>query len=162
LLTSGEIMQRDAEMNTMFRRMAALARLLAASLAAGLAFASTGGDEPPIQTIMEQVHQKNRAIGQSLRAGSALDAPGRKRLTAAAASMVQLGKQARALEEPARGRKKAQQEWTRTADEFVRAWEAFAGIVADPGSSKTRAIQSYQKLQGTCVRCHSTFREGAD
>jgi hypothetical protein len=155
-------MRRAAEMKTMFRRMPALAWLVAVWLASGLALEAGAHDEFPIQKIMEQVQSKNRAIGKALRAPSALEAAGRKRLAADAESLVRLGEKAQTLTEPARERKKPQQEWTRTVDEFLRASKEFARVLADPGSSRPQAIQSYQKLQRTCISCHGAFREGAD
>jgi hypothetical protein len=47
-------------------------------------------------------------------------------------------------------------------DDFLRASEEFARVIADPGSSQPRAKQSYHKLQKTCINCHSAFREGAN
>jgi cytochrome c556 len=146
----------------MLQQMPPLAGLLATCLAVGSALADPGGDEPPIQKIMEQVHQRNRAIGKALRGSSALDASGRKKLAAEAGSLVRLGKEARLLTEPARDRKKPQEEWTRTADDFRQESEEFARVIVDPKSSRPQAIQVYQKLQRTCVNCHSGFREGAD
>jgi hypothetical protein len=155
-------MRRDAVIKKQFRRMPVLAGVIAVSLAAGLAHRAKGGDDSAIQKIMELVHTKNRAIGKGLRIPSALAAAGRKRLAADAASLVQLGKEARTLTEPARERKKPQHEWTRTADDFLRSSEELARVIADPGSSQPLAIQSYQKLQKSCIHCHSVFREGAD
>jgi hypothetical protein len=149
-------------MKTKYRRMPALAGLVAVLLAAGLAHRARGGDESPIQKIMEHVHTRNRAIGKGLRIPTALEAAGRKALAANVASLIQLGKVARTLTGPARERKKSQQEWTRTVDDFLRASEEFASVIADSGSSPPRATQSYQKLQKTCINCHSAFREGAD
>jgi hypothetical protein len=157
-----DVMRRDAVIKKQFRRMPALAGVIAVSLAAELAHGARGGDDSPIQKIMELVHTRNRAIGKGLRSPSALAAAGRKRLAADAASLVQLGKEARTLTEPARERKKSQQEWTRTAEDFLRSSEELAKVLADPGSSQPRAIQSYQKLQKTCIKCHSVFREVAD
>jgi hypothetical protein len=147
---------------TMLRRMRSLAGLVAMWLAAGPALADRGADESPIQEIMEQVHGRNRAIGKALRGPSALEEASRKRLAAEAESLVRLGKEARTLTEPAREQKKPQQEWTRTVDDFLRASEEFAGVIADSASSRPRAMQSYQRLQRTCVNCHSRFREGAE
>jgi hypothetical protein len=149
-------------MKTKYRRMPALAGLVAVLLAAGLVPGARGGDDSPIEKIMEQVHTRNRAIGKGLRMPIAPEAAGRKGLVADAASLVQLGKEARTLTGPARDRKKSQQEWTRTVDDFLRASEELARVIADPGSSRPRATQSYQKLQKTCIKCHSAFREGAD
>src|SRR4029077_18423815 len=100
--------------------------------------------------------------GKGLRITFAPEAAGRKGLVADAASLVQLGKEARTLTGPARDRKKSQQEWTRTVDDFLRASEELARVIADPGSSRPRATQSYQKLQKTCAHCHGAFRETAD
>ena len=146
-------------MKTKFRRMPALAGLLAVLLAAGLAHGAMGGDDAPIQEIMEQVHTRNRAIGKGLRIPSALEAASRKGLAADAASLVKLGKEARTLTGPARERKKPQQEWTQKVNDFLRASEEFARVIADPRSSRPRATQSYKKLQKTCLNCHSAFRE---
>ena len=146
-------------MKTKFRRMPALAGLLAALLAAGLAHGARDGDDSPIQEIMERVQTRNRAIGKGLRISFATEQAGRKTLAADAASLVQLGKEARTLTGPARERKKSQQEWTRTVDAFLVASEDLAKVIADPGSSQPRAKQSYQKLQKTCITCHSAFRE---
>jgi cytochrome c556 len=151
-------MRRDAVMKTKFRPMAALAGLLAVLLAAGLAHGARD-DDSPIQEIMEQVHTRNRAIGKRLRTPSALEAASRKGLAADAASLVQLGKKARTLTGPARERKQSQREWFRAVDDFLRASQDFAKVIADPGSSRPRATQSYQKLQKTCITCHSGFRE---
>ena len=149
-------------MKTKCRRMPALAGLVAVLLAAGLAPGARGGGDSPIQEVMEQVHTRNRAIGKGLRDPFAPEAAGRKGLAADAASLVQLGKEARTLTGPARERKKSQQEWTRMVDDFLRASEEFARVIADPEPSRPRATQSYQKLQKTCINCHSAFREGAD
>ena len=149
-------------MKTNFRRMLALAALHAMLLASGLAHGARGGDDPPIEKIMEQIHTRNRAIGKGLRIPSALEAAGRKGLAADAASLVQLGKEARTLTGPARQRNKSQQEWTRTVDDFLGASEELARVIADPGSSRPRATQSYKKRQKTCINCHSAFREEAD
>src|SRR5271166_6195628 len=127
-------MRRVTPMKTKLRQMPALAGLVAVSLAAGLAHGAGGGDDSPIQEIMGQVHTRNRAIGKGLRAPSALEAAGRKGLAADAASLVKLGKQSRTLTGPARERKKPQQEWIRTVDDFVRTSEEFARVIADPGS----------------------------
>ncbi len=147
---------------TNFTRMKALAGLPAVLLAAGLAHGARGGDDSPILKIMERVQTRNRAIGKGLRIPSELEAAGRKGLAADAASQVQLGKEARTLTGPARERKKSQQEWTRTVDDFLGASEEFARIMDDPGSSRTRATQAYQKLQKTCTNCHIAFRGEAD
>src|SRR5262249_27421006 len=76
-----------------------------------------------------------------------------------AESLIRLGKEARSLAEPARERKKSQQDWTRAVDNFLRASEDFARIIADKGSGRAQATQSYQKLQRTCTHCHGAFRE---
>jgi hypothetical protein len=47
-------------------------------------------------------------------------------------------------------------------DDFLRASDDFARIIADPGSSRLQATQSYRKLQNTCTNCHIAFREEAD
>jgi hypothetical protein len=155
-------MWRDAVMRTRFGRMPARAGLAAALLAAGLLPGARGGDNPAIGKIMEQVNISNRAIGKGLRATSALEASGRNGLAADAASLARLGREARTLTGPARGQRKPQQEWTRAVDDFLQSSEDLAGVLADPGSSRPRAAQSYQKLQKTCIRCHRTFREQAD
>jgi cytochrome c556 len=147
-------------MNTTFRRMPAFAGLVAVFLAAAVAPGARGGDDSAILKIMEQVNTRNRAINKGLRNFVATDAAGRKTLAAEAASLVQLGKEVRRLTEPARERKKSQQEWARTVDDFLRASEEFATVIAEPGSSQPRAKQFYQKLQKTCINCHSAFREG--
>jgi hypothetical protein len=149
-------------MKTNCRRMPAVAGVVAVLLTAGLAPGARGGDDSPILKIMEQVHTRNRAIGKGLRIPFAPEAAGRKGLVADAASLVQLGKEARTLTGPARQRKKSQQEWTRAVDDFLRASEQFARVIADPGSSRAEATQSYKKLQKTCINCHGAFREGAD
>jgi hypothetical protein len=155
-------MMSHAGMKLKSRRAPALATLVAAVLAAGLATGAKGDDDSPIRKIMDQIRTRNRAIGKGLRAPTAREAAGRKGLAADAAILVQLGKEARNLTGPARERKKSKQEWIRSVDDFLRASEEFARIVADPESSRPRATQSYQKLQKTCVNCHSAFREEAD
>jgi cytochrome c556 len=145
-----------------FTGVPALAALVVVVLAAGLAPVARGGDDSAIKRIMDQVHTRNRAIGKRLRAPTALEAAGRKGLAADAASLVRLGKEARTLTGPAQERTKSQQDWTRAVDEFLRASDEFARVIADPGSSRPRATQSYQKLQTTCTNCHSTFREEAN
>ncbi len=149
-------------MKTTCRWMPAFAGLITILLAAGLGSAATAGDDSPIQEIMEQVQARNRAIGKGLRVPTALEAAGRKRLAADAASLVELGKEARTLTGPARERKKPQQEWAQKVDDFLRASEEFARVIADPGSSRPQATRSYQTLQKTCVNCHSAFRGEAD
>ena len=149
-------------MKTSCRRMPSLAGLVAIFLTAALAPRSSGGDESTIEKIMEQVHTRNRAIGKGLRITLAPEAAGRKGLAADTASLVQLGKQARTLTGPARERKKSQQEWTQKVDEFLRALDEFARVIADPGSSQPRAKESYKKLQKTCINCHSAFRGETD
>jgi hypothetical protein len=47
-------------------------------------------------------------------------------------------------------------------DDFLRSSEELARVIADPRSSRPRAIQSYQELQKTCIKCHYTFRDEAD
>ena len=147
-------------------RIAALASLVAVFLTAALELklepVARGGDETSIQTIMEQINTKNRAIGKGLRNSFATEAPGRKTLAADAASLIQLGKEARTLTGPARERKKSQEEWIQTVDEFLRDSQELAKVIADPGSSRSRATQSYQKLQKSCTHCHSAFRGEAD
>ncbi len=150
-------------MKTKCRRMPALAGLVAVFLAGRCAApAARGGDDSAILKIMEQVNTRNRAIGKRLRTTFSPEAAGRKTLAADAASLVQLGKEARTLTGPARERKKSQQDWTRTVDDFLRASEEFARVIADSESSQPRAKQSYQKLQKTCINCHSAFREEVD
>jgi hypothetical protein len=149
-------------MNTKCRRMLALAGLVALFLAEALAPGARGGDESEILKIMEQVNTTNRAIGKRLRISFSTEAAGREALAADAASLVQLGKDARTLTGPARERRKPQQEWTRTVDDFLRASEEFARVIAEPGSSEARAKQSYQKLQKSCIHCHSAFRGEVD
>src|SRR5205823_3237646 len=107
-------------------------------------------------------HTRNRAIGKGLRTPAALEAAGRKALAADIATLVRLGQEARTLTEPARERKKSQQDWTRAVDDFLRASEDLARIIGDPGASRPQATQSYQKLQKTCAHCHGAFREKAD
>jgi hypothetical protein len=75
-----------------------------------------------------------------------------------AAALIRLGKEARMLTEPARERRTSQQDWTRAVDDFLRASNDFARVIAAPGSARPRAMQSYQKIQKTCVHCHSAFR----
>jgi hypothetical protein len=144
--------------------MPALAGLVAVSLAAAIALTpgARGGDDSAILKIMEQVHTRNRAIGKGLRTTFAPEAAGRKTLAADAASLVQLGKEARTVTGPVRERTKSQQEWTQKVDDFVRASEELARVIAEPGSFQSRAKQSYQKLQKTCINCHSAFREEVD
>jgi len=142
-----------------FQRLSALATLVAAVLAAGLTTGTRGGDDSPIHQIMDQVLTRNRAIGKRLRSPTALEANGRKSMAADAASLIRLGKEARALAEPARERKKSQRDWTRAVDNFLRASEDFARIIADEGAGRSQATESYQKLQKTCANCHSAFRE---
>jgi hypothetical protein len=149
-------------MKTKRRWRPAFAGLITILLASGLWSGATAGDDSPIQEIMEQVHARNRAIGKGLRVPSVLEAAGRKGLAAEAASLVKLGKEARTLTGPARERKKPQQEWTQKVNDFLRASEEFARVISDPGSSRPRATQFYQKLQKTCVNCHSAFRGEAD
>ena len=149
-------------MQTRFRRLPALAGLVAVLLAAGAAPEAGGGDDSPIQRIMEQVHGRNRALGKALRAPSAFEAAGRKGLTADVASLARLAREARTLTGPARERKKPQEVWTRMVDDFLRSSEELASVIADPRSSRPRAIQSYQELQKTCIKCHNTFRDEAD
>jgi hypothetical protein len=151
-------------MTTRCRRTPAPAGLVAVFLAAAIALTpgARGGDNSEILKIMEQVHTRNRTIGKGLRTTFAPEAAGRKTLAADAASLVQLGKEARTLTGPARERKKSQQEWTRTVDEFLRASEELARVIAEPGSSQPRARESYQKLQKTCINCHTAFREEVD
>jgi hypothetical protein len=151
-------MRSDGTMTLEFRRLPALAALVAAALAAGLTTGTKGGDDSPIHQIMDQVHTRNRTIGKRLRSPTALEANGRKSIAADAASLIRLGKEARTLAEPALERKKSPQDWTREVDNFLRASEDFARIIADEGSGRSQATQSYQKLQKTCANCHSAFR----
>jgi hypothetical protein len=153
-------MRSHGTMKRINRGLPALATLVgAAALAAGLTTGTKGGDDSPIHRIMDQVLTRNRAIGKQLRSPTALDAAGRKAMAADAASLIRLGKAARTLAEPARERKKSHQDWTRAVDNFLRASEDFARIIADEGSSRSQATQSYQKLQKTCANCHIAFRE---
>jgi hypothetical protein len=152
-------MRSDGTMLLKFQGLPALATLVAAVLAAGLTTGTKGGDDSPIQPIMDQVLTRNRAIGKRLRSPTALEANGRKAMAAHTASLIRLGKEARTLAEPARERKKPQQDWTRAVDNFLRASEDFARIIADEGSGRSQATESYQKLQKTCAHCHSAFRE---
>jgi cytochrome c556 len=149
-------------MRLKFRTVPALATLGATVLAAGLTTGATGGDDSPIHKIMEQVNTRNRAIGKRLRSPTALEAAGRKSLAADAASLIRLGKQARTLTEPASERKKSQQDWTRAVDDLIRTSDDLAKVIADPGSSRPQATQSYQKLQKTCASCHTSFRAEAN
>jgi hypothetical protein len=106
-------MKRDARMKPKFRGEPALAAMVAVVLASGLAPGASGGDDLPIQKIMNQVHTRNRAIGKALRAPTAFEAAGRKEMGLDAASLIRLGKETRKLTQPAQGRKKSQQGWTR-------------------------------------------------
>ena len=100
-------------MKPKFRGEPALAAMVAVVLASGLAPGASGGDDLPIQKIMNQVHTRNRAIGKALRAPTAFEAAGRKEMGLDAASLIRLGKETRKLTQPAQGRKKSQQGWTR-------------------------------------------------
>jgi hypothetical protein len=155
-------MRRNALMTKKFRAMPVLTGLIAVLLAAALVSSARGGDDLSIEKIMEQVQARNRALGTGLRARSALEASGRKKLAADAAFLVQLGKEARTLTGPARVRKKSQQEWARTVDGFLRSSEEFAKVIADPESSRVQSMKSYQKIQKTCLNCHVAFREQVD
>jgi cytochrome c556 len=155
-------MKRDARMKPKFRGEPALTAMVAVVLASGLAPGASGGDDLPIQKIMDQVHTRNRAIGKALRAPTAFEAAGRKGMALDAASLIRLGKETRRLTQPAQGRKKSQQEWTQSVDDFLGASEEFARIIADPRSARPEATRSYQTLQKTCINCHSAFREEAD
>jgi hypothetical protein len=146
-------------MKPKFRGVPTMAALGAAVLAAGLGTGADGGDDSPIHKIMDRVHTRNRAIGKGLRSPTALEAAGRRSMAADAASLIRLGKEARALAEPARARKKSPQDWTRAVDDFVRASEDFARIIADEGSARPQAMRSYQQLQKMCTNCHRSFRE---
>jgi len=149
-------------MKPKFREVSPAAVLVALVLAAGLATGAWGGDDSQIQQIMGQIHTRNRAIGKGLRAPTALEAAGRAGLAVDAASLVRLGKEARGLTEPAKERKKSQQDWTRAADNFLRVAVDFARVIADPGASRPQVTQSYHKLQKTCINCHSAFRDKPD
>jgi cytochrome c556 len=142
-------------MNRKLRIAPAAAKLVAIVLAVVLASGTSARDESPIQKIMDQVQTRNRAIGKGLRPATAID---RKALAAAAASLIRLGKDARMLTDPAKERMKPQQEWTLAVDDFIRASNDFAKVIAAPNTSRPEARQSYQKLQKTCANCHSTFR----
>jgi cytochrome c556 len=131
-------------------------------LVAGLATGTRGGDDSGILGLMNQIHTRNRAIGKGLRSPTAFEVDGRKAIAADAASLIRLGKEARMLTEPARVRKKSQQDWTRAVDEFLCASDEFAKVIADQRSARPDVTQSYQKLQKTCTNCHSAFREEAD
>ena len=146
-------------MKSTLRVVPALAVPAVIALAAGLATGARGGDDSPILTIMGQVHARNRALGKGLRATAA---PDRKAMATDAESLIRLGKEARRLTEPARERGKSQQDWTRAVDDFLRASDELARDLAEPRGSRPRALSSYQKLQKTCVNCHSAFREEAD
>jgi hypothetical protein len=146
-------------MKLKFRGVPTMATLGAAVLAAGLTTGSEGGDDSPINKIMDQVHARNRAIGKGLRSPTALGSAGRKSMAADAQSLIRLGKEARALTEPAREQEKSQQDWTRAVDDFLRASEDFARVIADEGSARPQATRSYQQLQKTCTNCHRAFRE---
>jgi hypothetical protein len=146
-------------MKLKFRGVPTMAALGAAVLAVGLGTGADRGDDFPIHKIMDRVHTRNRAIGKGLRSPTALEAAGRRSMAADAASLIRLGKEARALAEPARARKKSPQDWTRAVDDFVRASEDFARIIADEGSARPQAMRSYQQLQKTCTNCHRSFRE---
>jgi hypothetical protein len=152
-------MRSDGTMTPKFRGLPALATLVATVLAAGLTTGTKGGDDSPIDQIVDQVLTRNRAVGKRLRSPTALEAAARKAMAADATSLTRLGKEARALTEPAQERKKSQQDWTRAVDNFLAASEDFARIIADEGSSRSQAKQSYQKLQKTRANCHSAFRE---
>jgi hypothetical protein len=152
-------MRSDGAMMLKFRGLPALATLVTAVLAAGLTTGTKGGDDSPIHQIMDQVVTRNRAIGKQLRSPIALEPNGRKSMAADAASLIRLGKEARTLAEPARERKKPQQDRTRAVDNFLQASEDFARIIADEGAGQSQATESYQKLEKTCPNCHSAFRE---
>jgi hypothetical protein len=98
-----------AVMESKFRRMSLPALLVPLVLAAGLA-TGAGGDEPPIQPIMEQIHTRNRAIARVLRSPTALEAAGRQELAVDAAFLVRLGKEARGLTEPANEQKRSRRD----------------------------------------------------
>jgi cytochrome c556 len=140
--------------------VAALATLVSVLLA-GLEPASSR-DDTSIQSIMNRIQTRSRAIGKALRAPTALEAAGRKRLAADTASLVRLGKEARALTEPAQERKRSQEDWKKAVDDFLRASDELAKVIADPESDQPRMTQSFQTLQKTCTRCHTTFREDDD
>jgi cytochrome c556 len=145
-------------MKPKFREVSPQAVLVALVLAAGLATGAWGGDDSPTQKIMHQINSRNRAIGKGLRAPTAIEAADRTGLAVDAASLVQLGKEARGLTEPAKERKKSQQDWTRAANDFLRAADEFGRVIANSGASRPQVTQSYQKLQKTCINCHSAFR----
>jgi cytochrome c556 len=157
-----EVKRSHAVLRLRFRGVSAPAVLVALASAAGLASAARGGDDSPIQRIMDQVHTRNRAIGKRLRDPTALGATDRERMAENAVTLISLGKEARGLTEPARERKKSHQDWARAADNFLREADEFAGVIADPGTSQSRAAKSYRKLQTTCTNCHNTFRGEAD
>jgi cytochrome c556 len=137
------------------RRVPPRAVLVALVLATG----ARGGDDSPIQRIMGQINTRNQAIGKALRAPDALEAAGRRGLSTGAAALVRLGKEARALTEPAKERKRSQQAWIEKLDDFLRASDGFAGVIANPASSRRQASEAYRALQKTCTNCHSAFRE---
>jgi cytochrome c556 len=158
LVALSHVMRSHAVLRLTFRGVSASAVLAALISVAGLATAARVDDGSAIQQIMEQVHTRNRAIGKGLRAPTALEAAGRKGIAADAAFLVRLGKEVRGHTEPARERKKSQQDWTRAADDFLRSADDFAGVIADASSDRARVTRSYQKLQKTCTNCHSIFR----
>src|SRR5262249_33073609 len=130
------LMRSHAVRKPKFREVSPPAVLVILVLAAGLATGARGGDDSSIQKILDQIHTRNRAIGKGLRAPTALEAAGRTGLAMDAASLVRLGKEARGLTEPAKERKKSQQDWTRAVDDFLRAADDFARVIVDPGASR--------------------------
>jgi transposase len=142
-----------------FRAVSAQAVLVAPPSAAGPATGAGGGDDPPIRKIMDQVHAPSRAVGMRLRAPAALGAAGREGMAADSASLIRLGKDDRGLTEPAKERKKSQQDRTRAADDLPRAADEFAWVIADPGSDPPRAPRSHREPRGICTNCHGAFRE---
>jgi hypothetical protein len=143
------------------RGVSARAVIVVLAFAAGLGAEAGGGDDPPMQKILDQIHTRNRPIGKRLRYSTALEATDRVRMADNAATPIRLGTEARELTEPARERKKSQQDWARAASDFLRAADEFNGVIADPRTSQPRAAQSYKKASDDLHQLSQHFpREG--
>ncbi len=123
---------------------------------AGFAFA-TSDDESKLHKAMEQVQAKNSFIVKNVRT-AAVFKKSQKEVVEAAKALAQLGKDTRDETEPAKEKKKPQEDWTKLMDAYITECEKFAETAGKADAQQADVKKAYTAVSGTCAACHKDFR----
>mgnify|MGYP001241981815 CR=1 FL=1 len=137
--------------------------VLAGSMLAGLVLCAgfTAADEDsPLHKLMEQVNAKNSLLTKGTRNETAYK-KARKDVVKAAEELVKLGKEAKPLKDAvkkAKDVKDADAKWDAMMDDFIKASDALAKVVASEKATQVEAKAAHAVVKKSCTPCHDVFR----